>query len=73
MCRRAVWETVNRIARSLEEPTITNVVGRENYSEMKREDVFEARARVKSDVKINVLKGWVENRGDEQWGINDGD
>lgn len=51
-------------------PMIGSVLGKRRYGDVKVDEVFEDRKRVKDDVKEVGLKGWVRNTGDDGFGLD---
>jgi len=73
LCRRRGWALAVRIVGLLSaEGKGGYGVGRaERYGDVKRSGAFAARSRVKADMKMAGLQGWVGTTGDEDWSLDD--
>ncbi|KAF2029347.1 hypothetical protein EK21DRAFT_67970 [Setomelanomma holmii] len=74
ICRRSMWKTAVRVAGVVGVvgvPMLASVLGKRRYEDVKSDEVFEARKRVKRDVKSAGLKGWIMNVGDEEFSLED--
>ncbi|KAL2350901.1 adenosine deaminase/editase [Cryomyces antarcticus] len=69
VCRRRMWQAVSDVAESLAEPALITTTRKRSYSEVKRGGCFGGREGVKRDLKVAALPGWIDNVGDEQWGL----
>lgn len=69
VCRRGMWEVAVRVAAAGGLSALSEVFGKPTYADVKAGEAFEARRRVKADVRPEALKGWVENRGDDGFGL----
>ncbi|ORY02259.1 adenosine deaminase/editase [Clohesyomyces aquaticus] len=70
LCRRSIWKAVWEIAGIVGVPLLVEAVRKSNYEAVKTVDLLEGRNMVKSEVKKDVLKGWVKNTGDEGFGLD---
>lgn len=70
ICRRSMWTTAAQIAGLMGLPMIGSVLGKRRYRDVKVNEVFKDRKRVKDDVKEMGLKGWVRNTGDDGFGLD---
>jgi tRNA-specific adenosine deaminase 1 len=69
ICRRGLWMEAVRLVGTLGGAALLSTVLRERkYEEIKGSEMLEERTKVKEDVK-KVLNGWVENAGDDNWGL----
>ncbi|KAF2449769.1 hypothetical protein P171DRAFT_427928 [Karstenula rhodostoma CBS 690.94] len=73
ICRRGMWEVAVRVAAGVGVSALCEVLGKKEYRDVKEGDVLGARRRVKEDVKKVGLSGWVENRGDDGFGLRIGE
>ncbi|KAL5416568.1 hypothetical protein PMIN03_002110 [Paraphaeosphaeria minitans] len=69
VCRGAMWKVAVRVAAAVGMPALMQVLGKRAYKDVKESEALGARRRVKGDVKREALKGWVENRGDDGFGL----
>ncbi|KAH4181365.1 hypothetical protein HBI82_130720 [Parastagonospora nodorum] len=72
ICRRSVWKTAIQVAALAGVPALSQVLGKRTYADMKGDETFEARKKVKADVKANGLKGWLQNSGDDGFSLEIG-
>jgi tRNA-specific adenosine deaminase 1 len=72
VCRRSTWNAAVKVAAAGCVPIVMNVLGRRKYEEVKGDEVFEERRKVKEEVKMGGLKGWTKNEGDEDFSLGDG-
>lgn len=71
LCRRSSWGLALRIAGAVgAEGALGSAV---RYGEFKQSAALTARRRVKQDMKMGGLKGWVGNTGDEAWCLDSKD
>jgi tRNA-specific adenosine deaminase 1 len=69
ICRRSMWSAAVQVAGLAGVPVLAQVLGKRTYADVKGDEIFEARKRVKEDVKRGGLRGWVRNEGDEGFEI----
>jgi len=69
ICRRSMWKTAIQVAALAAVPVLSQVLGKRAYANMKGDEIFEARKKVKTDVKTSSLKGWLQNTGDEDFSL----
>jgi tRNA-specific adenosine deaminase 1 len=67
--RRSVWKTVAEIAGVVGLPLLMEAVRKQKYRDVKGSEALASRRLVKEDVR-GVLKGWVRNDGDDEFGID---
>ena len=67
--KRRLWEDLMDVARSAGVSEHMPGLEAETYGELKGSGLLEARERVKREVRMEALKGWKRNVGDEQWKI----
>jgi tRNA-specific adenosine deaminase 1 len=67
ICRRGMWGTAVQVVGLVG----VTVLGKRSYEEMKGDNMFDKRRKVKDDIKTGALKGWVSNRGDGEFRIGD--
>lgn len=70
ICRRSMWRCVLEIAGVVGIPALMDAAGKSYYGEVKAGSLLEARRKVKTEVREEVLKGWVRNSGDEEFRLN---
>ncbi|EPE04649.1 trna-specific adenosine deaminase [Ophiostoma piceae UAMH 11346] len=71
--RRQMWRLARQVASEVEvegDEELKKVFNSETYARLKRSSLFAARERVKEDVKMLALRGWLANEGDEDWGLD---
>ncbi|KAL9084425.1 MAG: hypothetical protein Q9165_008063 [Trypethelium subeluteriae] len=74
ICRRGLSKAAVETTIATERTTLTKKSLREGtYGVLKKGRAFEDRMQVKQDVKREVLQGWVQNIGDEDFELYDGD
>lgn len=72
ICRKRMWGFAMRIAGVVEAVVGgRRVLGKRTYGEVRTDEVFDARTRVKEDMKSGGLQGWVGNRGDEEFSLDE--
>jgi tRNA-specific adenosine deaminase 1 len=64
-----MWKAAVQVAGLAAVPVLAQVLGKRTYREVKDDEVFDARKRVKEDVTRSGLKGWVKNTGDDEFGM----
>lgn len=64
ICRRSMWAAA-QVVGLVGLPMLASVLGKRRYGDVKGDEVFGERKRVKEDVKEGGLKGWVRNVGDD--------
>jgi tRNA-specific adenosine deaminase 1 len=64
-----VWKTVAEIAGVVGLPLLMEAVRKQKYRDVKGSEALASRRLVKEDVR-GVLKGWVRNDGDDEFGID---
>lgn len=69
ICRSSLWKTAVQVAAIVSVPALTQVLGKRTYADTKGDDIFEAREKVKSNVKTSGLKGWLKNTGDDDFSL----
>ncbi|KAF2275453.1 uncharacterized protein EI97DRAFT_434293 [Westerdykella ornata] len=67
--RRSMWKAVLELAGLVGVPLLLEAVRKERYGDVKEGDALAAHRQVKEDVR-GVLRGWVRNRGDEEFGLD---
>jgi tRNA-specific adenosine deaminase 1 len=72
VCRRSMWNVAVKVAAAVGVPLVVKVVGKRRYEEVKGDEAFDERRRVKEDIKMGGLKGWKKNAGDEDFALGDG-
>jgi tRNA-specific adenosine deaminase 1 len=70
ICRRGLWMEAARLAGMVGVPILMEVLRKGRYGDMKVSEALEKRRHVKEDVR-KVLKGWVRNSGDDDWGLGE--
>jgi tRNA-specific adenosine deaminase 1 len=71
VCRRSMWSVAVKVAAAVGAPMVVNVLGERRYEDVKQDEVFEERRKVKEDVKMGGLKGWTKNAGDDDFNLGD--
>jgi tRNA-specific adenosine deaminase 1 len=66
-----MWKTAVQVAGAVGVPMLANVLGKRRYGDVKENEAFEARKKIKQDVKKAGLPGWVVNTGDDEFGLDD--
>jgi hypothetical protein len=66
-----MWKTAVQVAGAVSVPILANVMGKRRYDDIKENAAFDARKKVKQDVKNAGLQGWVKNTGDGEFGLDD--
>lgn len=69
ICRWGMWQAAVRVAAGVGLVALCEGLGKSEYRAVKEGDALSARRRVKEDVKREGLRGWVENRGDDGFGL----
>ncbi|KAH6630448.1 adenosine deaminase/editase [Chaetomium sp. MPI-SDFR-AT-0129] len=67
--RRRMWEAAVAVAEMIGDEGILRELRTERYDGVKEAVLLEARRRVKETVRGEVLKGWVRNTGDGEFGL----
>lgn len=67
-----MWKTAVQVAGLLGVSALSEVLGKRRYVDVKGDELFEARKKVKEDVKTSGLKGWVRNTGDDNFELENG-
>ncbi|KAF1919146.1 tRNA-specific adenosine deaminase, partial [Ampelomyces quisqualis] len=65
ICRRSMWKIATQIAGLVGVPLLAKVLGKRTYGDMKTDEVFSHRKRIKQDIRKDALKGWIKNTGDD--------
>jgi tRNA-specific adenosine deaminase 1 len=65
ICRRSLWKVAAQVVGFVGLPMLGSVLRKRRYGNVKGDEVFNGRKRVKEDVKKEGLKGWVRNDGDD--------
>jgi len=68
LCRKSMWKLAAEVAALVAAPALNEVLSVGTYGLVKGAEVLEGRRRVKGEVKEEVLREWVGNEGDEEWG-----
>ncbi|KAF2199111.1 hypothetical protein GQ43DRAFT_465078 [Delitschia confertaspora ATCC 74209] len=72
ICRKSMWSAVAGIAALAGMPVLVEALKGVSYRDVKRASILEVRRDAKNEVKKRVLKGWMDNEGDGEFGF-DGD
>jgi tRNA-specific adenosine deaminase 1 len=70
ICRKGMWVDALRLAGLVGIPVLLEAIKTGRYEDMKQSEMLEERRKIKEDVK-DVLKGWVKNSGDDDWGLEE--
>ncbi|KAL9074048.1 MAG: hypothetical protein Q9157_004516 [Trypethelium eluteriae] len=71
ICRRGMSKAVVETITAIERTNFAKKTAKEGtYGMLKNAQTFEDRIRVKQDVRREVLQGWVQNKGDEDFELN---
>jgi tRNA-specific adenosine deaminase 1 len=70
VCRNSMWRAALEIAGLVGVPLLVEILRQRSYGDVKNHEVLAARNAVKHVVKTQVLKGWVKNPGDEDFGLD---
>ena len=65
VCRMKIWGAVLNVLKTLAIPASSYAVDTSTYSQLKESWVLEDRRGVKFEVRAKVLRGWVQNAGDD--------
>ena len=69
LCRRNLWRSVIEALTCSGLPEIAVTLSRITYGELKDNTRLSYRKKVKSDVQLNVLRGWAKNVKDDDFRI----
>ncbi|KAB5528866.1 adenosine-deaminase domain-containing protein [Coniochaeta sp. 2T2.1] len=68
-CRRRIWQLAREVAGMERDEELGRALEGEKYGDVKGVGLLDRRRRVKDDVRGEVLRGWVRNVGDEEFGL----
>lgn len=68
--KTGIWRLAVDVAVAIGDTVIQLSLSRRTYGEVKQSDLLHGRNRVKSEVRSEVLRGWVRTRGDD-FGLDD--
>lgn len=68
-CRRRMWDLALEVARMDGCKDVCRLLEVDRYGDIRDGEGLEGRRRVKEVVRGQALKGWVRNRGDEEFGL----
>lgn len=71
ICRRNIWKVAVQVAALIGAPVISQVLSKKRYADLKADDIFGSRKRVKRSIVDSSLKGWIRNTGDDDWTLDD--
>ncbi|KAH7082194.1 adenosine deaminase/editase [Paraphoma chrysanthemicola] len=71
ICRRSIWKTAVEVAGIVGVPLLAGTLEKRTYEDVKTDEVFQARKKVKHDVKHAGLQGWIRNAGDSEFSLDD--
>ncbi|KAF1958331.1 hypothetical protein CC80DRAFT_490928 [Byssothecium circinans] len=69
ICRRSVWQVAAQVAAIAAVPMLIEALEKKTYKEVKQTELLAPRRKVKDDVRKAALKGWVQNVGDDAFGL----
>ena len=70
VCKRQMWKLAIELAGLAAVPAVERCLRMATYAEMKSSPCLEDRRKVKEDVSLMALKGWVKNVGGEEFGVD---
>lgn len=70
ICRKTVWQAVAAVIVSLNSADLTDTPHHQSYFDVKKHSLLAQRRIVKADVLETCLKGWIVNKGDEEFELD---
>jgi tRNA-specific adenosine deaminase 1 len=68
-CRKRLWAAAAKVAVSIGVASIVEALNKPKYADVKADGLLASRRRVKSDARAHVLRGWIENSGDDDFAL----
>lgn len=65
LCNARMWKVVVQVAVALTESSLPEMLFLGRYQQLKESNALEHRREVKKEVRLEALRGWIRNEGDD--------